>query len=154
MARPLADSQPSVIERAQSVGIGADAFQQAIADPRARMLVQRDSAEGGRLGIQATPTTFLNGRRLVGRQSLEDLQRYVDAILSGSPAAPAPVVAGATAKTASGGLLAVPALVNHAGVPQEETCCGGDFALPPRARPGIGIGVTQPSWPRMNPEQK
>ena len=97
MARPIAEGQPSVLDRAQSVGISSDAFQQAISDPRARALVQRDSAEGQRLGIRATPTTFLNGKRLVGRQSLEDLKRYVDAILSGSHAA-VPVVAGAPAK--------------------------------------------------------
>lgn len=154
MATPIAEGQPSVLERAQSVGIGADAFQQAISDPRARALVQRDSAEGERLGIRATPTTFLNGRRLVGRQSLEGLKRYVDAILSVSNAAAAPVVAGATPKTAVASLLASPALVKHARVPQEETCCGGDFASPTRARSVIDVRVTQPSGPLMNSESK
>ena len=143
MAKPIAEGQPSVLDRAQSVGISADAFQQAISDPRARALVQRDRAEGERLGIRATPTTFVTGRRLVGRQSLEDLKRYVDAILSGSHAATAPVVAGGTAKTAVGSLLSMPALVNHAGVPQAETCCG-DLPFPARSQPATGVGVAQP----------
>jgi predicted DsbA family dithiol-disulfide isomerase len=154
MVRPIEEGQPSLAECAASVGLDHEAFRQAVSDPRARLLVQRDSAEGERLGIQATPTTFLNGRRLIGRQSLEDLKRYVDVILTGRPAAAAPVVAGATAKTAGGSLLAVPALVKHAGAPQEETCCGGDFPLSARARPRISVGVTQPSGRRMNPESK
>ena len=153
MAKPIAEGQPIVLERAQSVGLDADAFQQAISEPRARALVQRDRAEGERLGIRATPTTFLNGRRLVGRQSLEDLNRYVDAILSGNPAVAAPVVPGDTAKAAGVRLLSVPALPNHAGTPKEETCCG-DLPLPERARPATGVGITQPSGQRMHSESK
>lgn len=40
-------------------------------------IVQRDLAEGIALGIDATPTLFVNGTRLVGAASLEDLTRYV-----------------------------------------------------------------------------
>jgi protein-disulfide isomerase len=42
--------------------------------------------EGDRFGIRMTPTTFINGKVLSGRQTLESLKARVDSILSPSSA--------------------------------------------------------------------
>jgi predicted DsbA family dithiol-disulfide isomerase len=64
-------------------------FQRDLAANEGAQVLERDIAEGDRLGIRMTPSTFINGRMLGGRQSLEVLQQHVDAILD--PNAPAPV---------------------------------------------------------------
>lgn len=82
LSEALEQGQPDLHERAMSVGILSDVFQRGMVDPKFRAIVERDEAEGEALGIRATPTTFLNGRRLVGRQSIETLKGYVHEILS------------------------------------------------------------------------
>jgi protein-disulfide isomerase len=82
MSEALEPGQPDLHERAMSVGILSDVFQRGMVDPKLRAIVERDEAEGEALGIRATPTTFINGRRLVGRQSIATLKGYVNQILS------------------------------------------------------------------------
>jgi protein-disulfide isomerase len=85
MARPL-EPGDDLFDRAKSMGIDLTLFQKSLNDPAKRSLLRRDVAEGEQLGIRATPTTFLNGKRLVGRQSLEVLKKHVEVLL-GSPGA-------------------------------------------------------------------
>ena len=80
MARPL-EPGDDLFDRAKSMGIDLTLFQKSLNDPAKRAILRRDVAEGEQLGIRATPTTFLNGKRLVGRQSLETLKQHVDALL-------------------------------------------------------------------------
>ncbi|MBL9168932.1 MAG: thioredoxin domain-containing protein [Verrucomicrobiales bacterium] len=82
MNEALEQGQPDLRERAMAVGILSDVFQRGMVDPKFKAMVERDEAEGESLGIRATPTTFINGRRLVGRQSIETLKGYVSEILS------------------------------------------------------------------------
>ena len=100
MAKPLDEAKPEPEGRALSMGMDTQAFLRTLKDPSTLTLVNRDRAEGERLGIRATPTSFLNGRRLVGRQSIEVMSGYINAILEskGLPgvtnAAPKPAAAG------------------------------------------------------------
>lgn len=80
MNRPLED-RADLLTRAGSLGLDTNRFATALVRPQHRSLVARDIAEGEKLGIQATPTTFINGRRVVGRQSLETLKMYVTAAM-------------------------------------------------------------------------
>ncbi len=82
MTRTLDYSKPELQEHIRALGMNPVRFEVAIAGTRSRQLVLRDLAEGESLGIRATPTTFINGRRLVGRQPLEVLATYVDRILA------------------------------------------------------------------------
>ena len=47
----------------------------------ARAEVDRAVEEGRSLGVRGTPTLFINGRRMVGNQSMEQLRRVVEAEL-------------------------------------------------------------------------
>ena len=80
MARPL-EPGGDLLERAKSMGMDVDAFQKSLDAAQKRTLIQRDIAEGDQLGIRATPTTFMNGKRMVGRQSLEILKKHVEELL-------------------------------------------------------------------------
>jgi protein-disulfide isomerase len=80
MTRPL-DNRADLLDRARSMGLQMETFEKDLDDPRFNALLARDSSEGEHLGIHATPTTFLNGRRVVGRQSLETWKKHVDELL-------------------------------------------------------------------------
>ena len=90
MTKPL-EPGADLLERAKSMGLDLDTFQRSLAAPAKRDLIRRDIAEGEQLGIRATPTTFMNGKRLVGRQSLESLKKHVEelqgahAVIAGGP---------------------------------------------------------------------
>lgn len=88
MTRPL-EPGSDLLDRVKALGFDTAAFERSLPDPDKRQRVQRDMAEGEALGIRATPTTFLNGRRLVGRQSIESMKRYVDELLGGKAGATA-----------------------------------------------------------------
>lgn len=87
MARPL-EPGTDLLDRVKAMGFNSEAFEKSLVDPEKRQRIQRDMAEGEALGIRATPTTFLNGRRLVGRQPIESLKKYVDELLNGKAGNP------------------------------------------------------------------
>jgi len=80
MAKPL-EPGDDLMDRVKAMGLDPDTFKKSLGTPAQTAIVRRDIAEGEQLGIRATPTTFLNGKRLVGRQSLESLKKHVDELL-------------------------------------------------------------------------
>lgn len=83
MRRPVV-SRDDLVQRASDLGLDVGRLEIDLStDPTATTIVQRDIREGDEHRIQATPTIFLNGRRLVGRQSLETLKQMVNDILKG-----------------------------------------------------------------------
>ncbi|HEY4056317.1 MAG TPA: thioredoxin domain-containing protein [Kofleriaceae bacterium] len=66
---------------AEKVGLDMVAFKAALDDRRYRSLVVAESASGLALGIDGTPTMFVNGQAIVGAQELADLDRIVTAHL-------------------------------------------------------------------------
>ena len=56
----------SLIAYAQRVGIDRDTFLACLDSDAPRQAIARDVAEGMRLGIESTPTFFLNGRTITG----------------------------------------------------------------------------------------
>ena len=56
----------SLIAYAQQVGLTRDAFVACLDSDAPREAIARDVAEGIRLGIESTPTFFLNGRTITG----------------------------------------------------------------------------------------
>jgi len=56
----------SLIAYAQRVGIDRDTFLACLDSEAPRQAIARDVAEGVRLGIESTPTFFLNGRTITG----------------------------------------------------------------------------------------
>lgn len=76
MNRPVEGGE-DLLGRAAQLGMDTNRLAQRWADAGVAARVERDGQEGQRLGIQATPTTFINGRRVTGRHSIETLKGYV-----------------------------------------------------------------------------
>ncbi|HEV2222613.1 MAG TPA: thioredoxin domain-containing protein [Candidatus Acidoferrales bacterium] len=67
-----------VTDFATSAGLSADALHTCMAAPEATAKVEADLAEGKALGVESTPTFFINGRPMVGgdKQTLEQAIRF------------------------------------------------------------------------------
>ncbi len=61
---PMNPSNDDVIRLATAAGLDSDAMRQCLTSPGARAKLDRDIAEGKRLQVNATPTVFVNGKRL------------------------------------------------------------------------------------------
>lgn len=68
---------------AEEIGLDMTAYDAAIADPATLERVEFDFAAGEQLGVDSTPTFFVEGRQ-VDLRSLTDLDESVDAALGGS----------------------------------------------------------------------
>ena len=67
------DSQAALFRTfAEELGLDLSAFDSAVADPAVLERVRRDAADGTALGVNGTPTFFLDGQQLQP-QSYEDL---------------------------------------------------------------------------------
>ena len=72
-------------EYAANLKLDGPAFAECLDSRRHQAAVSADMAEGARLGVDGTPTFFVNGRRLVGAQSVAVFERLVDAELARAP---------------------------------------------------------------------
>ena len=76
------DSKAAVFRGfAEELGLDLAAFDKAVADPATAARVAKDHAEGEALGVQSTPTFFLNGEKITP-ESLADLKAELDAALN------------------------------------------------------------------------
>jgi protein-disulfide isomerase len=77
--------------KAYATEVGADvaAFSQCLDSHKHRAAVAADVETGSKLGINGTPTFFINGQMLVGNQPLAEFQRIVERELGRTAAAPA-----------------------------------------------------------------
>lgn len=66
---------------AEDLGLDMAADDQAVADPATRERIEEDFAEGQQMGVQGTPTFFLDGERLELTQ-LTDLTNALDRALA------------------------------------------------------------------------
>ena len=68
---------------AQDLGLDMAAYDQTVADPATLERIRADRNDGLTLGVQGTPTFFVNGTRLQPR-SIDDLRAALDGALAGS----------------------------------------------------------------------
>jgi protein-disulfide isomerase/uncharacterized membrane protein len=61
---PMNPSNEDVVRIATEAGLDGNALRQCLSSPGARSKLDRDIAEGRRLEVKATPTVFVNGKRL------------------------------------------------------------------------------------------
>jgi protein-disulfide isomerase len=66
-----------LVEFANGAGLNADAFKACLASPEAAKAVDASHAEGVALGVDSTPTVYINGRPLVGGDE-NTLVQYID----------------------------------------------------------------------------
>ena len=73
------DASPATLSRiATEVGLDANKFNSCSAGKDAPAAVEKDIDEARRLGLNGTPTFFINGRPFVGRQPLESFTKVID----------------------------------------------------------------------------
>ena len=77
LASPTGFDEADLKRRAGVLGLDQAKFATCIAQPGGEKAVQEALADGQRLGVSATPTFFVNGRRLVGAKGVPD---FVDVI--------------------------------------------------------------------------
>jgi len=68
---------------AEDLGLDMQAFDAAVADPKTAARVERDVAAGQALGVESTPTFFIDETR-IEPQSFDDLRRQLDDALRGA----------------------------------------------------------------------
>ncbi len=68
---------------AANLGLATDRFATCLESESARQEVLADYRDGIRLGVQSTPTFFINDIMLVGAQPLEAFQQVIEAELAG-----------------------------------------------------------------------
>lgn len=67
---------------AKNLGLDSVAIAKEAADKKFDQKVARDQADAVAVGVNSTPTFFINGKKLVGVQSLETLRSETDAALA------------------------------------------------------------------------
>lgn len=74
-------SPDKVISIAQRAGLNMGKFEDDVASPEIRALIQADHQDGEASGITGTPTIYINGRRYLGDTSVPALSSAIDAAL-------------------------------------------------------------------------
>ncbi|QGK70263.1 thioredoxin domain-containing protein [Allosaccharopolyspora coralli] len=67
---------------ARELGLDLQRFQQAVNDPATVDRIERDMNDGAALGVEGTPTLFLNGQKLPSMPSYEQLKAQIDTALA------------------------------------------------------------------------
>ena len=63
---------------AADLGLDVNAFNECFDSGQFREVVQDDYTQGGKLGVNATPAFFINGRFLSGAQPFEAFKEIID----------------------------------------------------------------------------
>ena len=63
---------------AKRLGLDLPSFEQCLASGKHRRAVQKDLADGAKLGLTGTPSFFINGREISGAQPLEAFAMIID----------------------------------------------------------------------------
>lgn len=70
-------ARPKILALANSAGLDVKRFEADMDSPETRKAVERDLDDGGRAGVEGTPTVFLNGRHYNGPVRFEILKDLV-----------------------------------------------------------------------------
>jgi protein-disulfide isomerase len=83
-------ARPDLEKYAGEVGLDMAKFKKALDEGTYKAAVDADIALGGKVGVDGTPTLFINGERAQNPGDFEALKTQIEGILSGAaPAAPA-----------------------------------------------------------------
>lgn len=75
-------SDPSIFETyAKQIGLDMDKYKNDISNKELRDRIDRDKNSGISLGIQGTPTFFINGERIPNPKGYEDFKSIVDGLM-------------------------------------------------------------------------
>jgi protein-disulfide isomerase len=71
-------SDQYLLSRAAPIGLDRTSFQACLTSDRHDKAILQSSEDGARLGVQSTPTFFINGRRVKGARTVEQFQEIID----------------------------------------------------------------------------
>lgn len=60
------DAMKYFVQYAKDIGLNVDAFQKAVTDEKFADVINKDKNDGDTLGVNATPTFYINGEKFVG----------------------------------------------------------------------------------------
>lgn len=63
---------------AERIGLNLDAYKKDIVSDAVKARVERDRREGDALGINSTPTFFINGKAIINPNSYESFKKLID----------------------------------------------------------------------------
>lgn len=86
----LNNAKDIFIEYAQKEGLNIDKFKKGIDSDGIKQKVDRDVVDGTALGVDSTPTFYLNGEKLENPGSFEDFKTLVKAAILKNPISQAP----------------------------------------------------------------
>lgn len=66
--------------RVKELDLDLSKYKACVADDAIRKEIEEDMAEGVRLGIEGTPTFYINGRKLVGSMPIESFEELLESI--------------------------------------------------------------------------
>lgn len=75
--------QTIYVQYATELGLDVNAFQACLASDRNNAFIQADSDFAVNMGVQSTPTFFINGLAVIGAQPLEVFKQVIDKELAG-----------------------------------------------------------------------
>ena len=73
-------SDAKVEATVKEIGLNMEKFNQDLKDPAIASLIDRDMSDGRAIGVQGTPTIFVNGR-LFNQRNLQGFQQAIEAEL-------------------------------------------------------------------------
>jgi protein-disulfide isomerase len=76
-ANQSAVTRDRLVQHATGLGLDTNRFGKDLDSDRLKQLIVADKAEGDKLGVQGTPTFFVNGKVYVGTRSFEQLKQLV-----------------------------------------------------------------------------
>jgi len=74
------DGKAKFITYAKQLGMDAARFERDMDNPKYQRILDEDMALGKKLGVQGTPTYFINGARVVGARDLAYFERVITAV--------------------------------------------------------------------------
>jgi len=77
-ANNTALGRPELEQYAKEIGLDVTKFKAALDSGAFKARVDADSAAGTKAGASGTPTFFINGRKLVGAQPVEQFKAVID----------------------------------------------------------------------------
>jgi protein-disulfide isomerase len=80
-ANQTALDRPNLEQYAQELGLNMAKFKAALDSGKFKERVDRETKEGGSVGVTGTPTFFINGHILVGAQPVDAFKTAIDAEL-------------------------------------------------------------------------
>ena len=76
-ANQSALQRDDLLRAAAKAGLDMDRFRKDLDSDRLKQAIERDKAEGAKLGVSGTPTFFVNGKEYSGTRSYEQLKQLV-----------------------------------------------------------------------------